>query len=255
MNTERKKRIPKPPPNEATRFLLEVALPFLELPFDRLSSAVPWPERLEDAADAILPSVATIIWDLGGRNFKPEDTLMNLENCGWRDSRVLQHLLCTISGCRSMISAATKKSGGGSCVTFPHCYYETISPWKEPVRDIDLHSWIRDALETVRPWAVWVGLGHTYVEWMAPGRHPQTLGTGADMINSWKAGVRAELVRKIAESFHAKKIGEPPNGAYYLGVCSHCGKVMLRDRTTKTTCSDACRKAKARIEARSPCKT
>lgn len=245
MNAEKKtRRPPKPSANEATQFLVRTALPFLSLPYDKLSKDILFDESREEAVEKVLSAVADIVWKLGGKSFTPANTFGQLVRNGWKEPVVIQHLLCTLSGCRTMIRAVTAKNPGGSHVIFPPCYKETIPPWDRPIANADLTTWAVAALSSVMPWVVW-GPGHSYIEWMAPGRHPKTLTNGKAAIDSWLPGLRAELVRRIGESFDSRG-GGTPNGAYYLATCDYCGKVFTRERVTKTTCSAACKTAKLR---------
>lgn len=253
MTPEKKKRITKPAPSEATRFLLENCMDFLNLPFEKFSCQLAVGEDIPGVADLVLPAVANPLSVFMKWHLQLHDLLRILKDCGWEEQKTLQSLLCTLSGTRTMIGIALGQHGNS--VSFPANYREMPEPWDHPVSNCDIHTWIHDALRCLAFSPSWHSKGSTQLDllpydprtFFQPGSNPPL--SEKDRINTWIRGFRGFMVKTIGDSFGANN-GEISNGAFYIGQC-RCGKIFKKPSIDTLYCSGACKKASYRDKLKS----
>lgn len=156
--TRKKKRMPKPLPNSATRFLLENCLDFLNLDFEELSCKLAVGEKMKDLAEAILPAVAKPLSVI--MNLPYSQVVRSMKGCGWEEKFPLQHLVTTLSGARAMIRQALMKDGGQTCVFFSANHYEKFEDFERPVNNISILAWMNEAMSGLKFSSAWHGWGH-----------------------------------------------------------------------------------------------
>lgn len=237
MTTEKKKkRIPKPLPNGATRFLLDYALPFLGLNWLEIGKEIflnsENPEEIKCIAEKIFPSVAIPLSKMQEHNQESIDRQMSEL---WVNPQSLYHLLYTASGCRKMIEIATKEKAG-NMVNLPGNYRETgLAGANE-----SLEGWINRSLSKMAPIVSWTK-NNSQIKFKSydynklPGK-----GTQADIFNSELDGFRGRLIMIISESFSTWN-GEKANGIFFIGCCPRCGKIFEKKRNNQEYDRNTCR--------------
>jgi len=236
-------KTPKPLPNGATRFLIDNCMDFFNLDFEKLSHELVFDNcDLLAVANVILPTVANPLSVISGATL--DQTIRSMKGCGWEEKFPLQHLLCTLAGVRAMIHTAL---GGGGHVNFPANYYEKHGSFERPTNNIDLISWLEDAMKGLYSWPAWHSAGHTRIELLPYNRRDFTsdskkLMSERDRFNTWLKGFRGYMVKMIGESFDAWS-GETPNGAFFIGNCPKCFKIFEKKTQRQIFCSPSCQEA------------